>query len=100
MCTRFVLYDLQAGDHLHNTTTKGRDGRALWWYFTVLAKVFNSARAETNDFLLPVSYIIFPNLFRLTPTQTQQGQVIEQCKKQQQLCIGLMHVVQMYEVLD
>ena len=88
MCTRFVLYDQQAGDHLHNTTTKGRDGGALWRYLTVLAKVFNSSRADSNDFLLPVSYIIFPNPLRLTPAQTQQGQVIEQCKKQQKLCIG------------
>ena len=30
-----VPYDLQTGDHLHNTTAKGRDGGALWWYFTV-----------------------------------------------------------------
>ena len=36
MCTRFASYDLQTADHLHNTTTKGRDGGALWRYFTVL----------------------------------------------------------------
>ena len=44
MCTRFMSYDLQTADHLHNTTTKGRDGGALWRYFTVLIIIITQLR--------------------------------------------------------
>ena len=48
VCTRSVPYDLQTGIHLHKAATKGRDGGALWRYFTVLVpRVHNPQESAT-----------------------------------------------------
>ena len=56
MCTKFVSHDLQTADHLHNTTTKGRDGGALWRYFTVQICLFARVLCCHGD--LPVCCVV------------------------------------------